>query len=213
LKKFKGEDFRVQRSGELLVLFIGLVGFEEIQGRTLGFLSPEEDEELKKIFAGHGRKEWIVEELESKDWIVEEFGGILIPPFCLRWKKIDILSCGGDVQVRMQFSEAMCTPHKYVDSTGLICSLNPKIFWWKYEGVEEMRCCFFFSSLRERERKKERISCQVCGKTNKFQLQLVFVRKLGFGRSIPHTFDAHKSFGTCVGLFVISAPKSCIKWI
>jgi hypothetical protein len=76
-----------------------------------------------------------------------------------------------------------------------------------------MRCCFFFSSLKERERKKERISCQVCGKTNKFQLQLVFVRKLGFGRSIPHTFDAHKSFGTCVELFVISAPKSCIKWI
>lgn len=120
MKKFKGEDFRVQRSGELLVLFIGLVGFEEIQGRTLGFLSPEEDEELKKIFAGHGRKEWIVEELESKDWIVEEFGGILIPPFCLRWKKIDILSCGGDVQVRMQFSEAMCTPHKYVDSTDFV---------------------------------------------------------------------------------------------
>jgi len=104
------------------------VGFEEIQGRILGFLSPEEDEELKKIFAGHGRKEWIVEELESKDWIVEEFGGILIPPFCLQWKKIDIFSCGGDFQVRMQFFEAMCTPHKHVDSTGLICSLNPKIF-------------------------------------------------------------------------------------
>jgi hypothetical protein len=83
---------------------------------------------LKKIFAAHGRKEWVVEELESKDWIVEEFGGILILPFCLQSKKVDILSCGGDVQVRMQFFEAMCTPHKHVDSTGLICSLNPKIF-------------------------------------------------------------------------------------
>jgi hypothetical protein len=56
---------------------------------------------LKKIFAAHGRKEWVVEELESKDWIVEEFGGILILPFCLQWKKFDILSCGGHVQVRM----------------------------------------------------------------------------------------------------------------
>jgi hypothetical protein len=39
------------------------------------------------------------------------------------------------------------------------------------------------------------------------------VRKLGFGRAIPRTFDAHKSFRTCVEFFVISAPKSCIKWI
>jgi hypothetical protein len=36
---------------------------------------------LKKNFAGHGRKECIAEELESKDWIVEEFCGILILPF------------------------------------------------------------------------------------------------------------------------------------
>ncbi len=79
-----------------------------------------------------------------------------------------------------------------------------------------MRCCLFFFLFereREREREREGISCQVCWKTKKIQLQLVFVRKLGFGRAIPRTFDAHKSFRRCVELFVISAPKSCIKCI